>query len=269
MYGSKKVEISGVNTYELPTLSWADMKELFKRVQEGDSEARETLIQSNLKLVLSILKRFKNRGENMDDLFQVGCVGLMKAIDNFKLDHNVNFSTYAVPMILGEIKRYLRDNNYLHMSRSLKAKAQKIQEIREDYFQKHQREPNISELAAAMDMMPEEVVVAYNASMEPLSFFEPVYNDSSEPLQIMELLKDVKNSEELWLENIIFKEALQKLSAREEYVITERFLRGKTQMEVADKLSISQAQVSRIEKSALSLIRSYCSEQGHAKKKGG
>ncbi len=259
MYGYKKVEISGVNTFYLPVIPWERMRELFKELAGGGVEVREELIKGNLKLVLSVLKRFKNRGENMDDLFQIGCIGLMKAIDNFKLEHNVNFSTYAVPMILGEIKRYLRDNNYLHMSRSLKTTAQKVQEIRESLLQKNQKEPTISELSEEIGIAPEEIILACNANMEPLSFFEPVFNDSSDPVQVMDLLSD-QEEDRNWLENIELKEALEHLSRRERYVIIERFFRGKTQVEVSKKLDISQAQISRIEKNALKLLRNYYSE---------
>lgn len=256
MYSYKKVEISGVNTFFLPTLSWERMHTLFEQLADGEVEVREELIKGNLKLVLSVLKRFKNRGENMDDLFQIGCIGLMKAIDNFKLEHNVNFSTYAVPMILGEIKRYLRDNNYLHMSRSMKTTAQKVQEARESLLQKNQKEPTVSELAEAIGASPEEIILACNANLEPLSFFEPVFNDSSDPVQVMDLLSD-QEEDRRCLENIALKEALERLSLRERYVIIERFFRGKTQVEVSEKLGISQAQISRIEKNALRLLRDY------------
>ncbi len=261
MYSYNKVEISGVNTFYLPTLSWEYMRGLFVQLANGGVEAREELIEGNLKLVLSVLKRFKNRGENMDDLFQIGCIGLMKAIDNFKLEHNVNFSTYAVPMILGEIKRYLRDNNYIHMSRSTKITAQKVQEIRESLLQKNQKEPTLSEVARVIGIGPEEVILACNANMDPLSFFEPVFNDSSDPVQVMDLLSD-QEEDRRWLENIALKEALEHLSPRERYVIIERFFHGKTQVEVAEKLGISQAQISRVEKNALGLLRGYYGEDG-------
>ena len=265
MYSYKKVEISGVNTFFLPTIPWEHMRELFEKLADGEIGVREELIKGNLKLVLSVLKRFKNRGENMDDLFQIGCIGLMKAIDNFKLEHNVNFSTYAVPMILGEIKRYLRDNNYIHMSRSLKNTAQKVQEAREIMLQKNQKEPTINELAAEIGISPEEIILACNAGLEPLSFFEPVFNDSNDTVQVMDLLCN-QDEDQCRLENIELKEALGHLSLRERYVIIERFFRGKTQMEVAKKLGISQAQISRIEKNALRLLRSYYSESMDVKK---
>ena len=260
-----KVQISGVNTYELPTLPWESMKVLFQRLAQGEHEIRDELIRNNLKLVLSVLKRFRNRGENMDDLFQVGCIGLMKAIDNFSLDHNVNFSTYAVPMILGEVKRYLRDNNYVHMSRSLKTTAQKIQEFRESYFQKQQKEPSLGEIAAHLEISPEEVVLAYNANQDPVSVFESVFTDSTDPLLLMDLLKDNHNSDEIWLNKIELKQALEKLDLRSRYIVINRFFHGKTQVEVADKIGISQAQVSRIEKASLLQIRQHLGDQNKNK----
>ena len=262
MYNYHKVKLSGVNTYDLPTLSWGEMKKLFQELEKGNKavEVREELINCNLKLVLSVLKKFSNRGENMDDLFQIGCIGLMKAVDNFKLEYNVNFSTYAVPMILGEIRRYLRDNNYVHMSRSLKITAQRIQNARELYLQKNQKEPTLSELAAEVGIPTEEIILAYNANLEPLSFFEPVYNDSTDPLQIIDLLKDVENGEERMLETVALKEALEKLEPRERYILIARFFQGKTQMEVARRVGISQAQISRIEKAALRFIRRHYRE---------
>lgn len=264
----KKVEISGVNTHTLPSISWERMKALFERLAGGETEVREELIKNNLKLVLSVLKRFKGRGENMDDLFQVGCIGLMKAIDNFSLVHNVNFSTYAVPMILGEIKRYLRDNNYVHMSRSLKMSAQKIQEVREELLQRNEKEPSLVDIAAEMNMTVEEVVMAYNAGAEPLSVFEPVFNDSNDPLQIMDLLKDARQEDEKWLDNIELKQALERLNPRERYIIIARFFHGKTQVEVARKVGISQAQISRVEKAALRLIRQYLKGREKEKRQG-
>lgn len=266
MYNYKKVKISGVNTYDLPVIPWERMEKLFQRMQGGEQEAREELINGNLKLVLSVLKNFANRGENMDDLFQIGCIGLMKAIDNFQLEHGVNFSTYAVPMILGEVKRYLRDNNYIHMSRSLKTNAQRIQGVRDNLLQKNHKEPTLSELAAEMGVTPEEVVMAYNAFMEPLSFFEPVFNDSTDPLHIIDLIKDEQNEDERWLETIALKEALEKLGPRERYILIARFFQGRTQVEVAEKVGISQAQISRIEKAALHFIRQYY--QGHLSPEG-
>ena len=269
MYGFKKVEISGVNSFELPVLTGEEMRGLFQRMQAGETDLREKIIQGNLKLVLSVLQRFKNRGENIDDLFQIGCIGLMKAVDNFGLEHNVNFSTYAVPMILGEIKRYLRDNNYIHMSRSLKTTAQKLQEIREMLLQRYEREPTILEIAAEMKLSPEEIVLAINAGLDPISIFEPVFNDSSDPVHLLELLKDMENGDERWLENIELKEALDKLALREKYIIVSRFFKGKTQDEVARSLEISQAQISRIEKGALRELRRHYTGQAVAKDEAG
>lgn len=261
MYGFKKVEISGVNSFELPVLTAGEMRELFRKMHSGETDSRGKIIQGNLKLVLSVLQRFKNRGENIDDLFQIGCIGLMKAVDNFSLEHNVQFSTYAVPMILGEIKRYLRDNNYIHMSRSLKTTAQKLQEIRETLLQKYEREPTIAEIAAEMKLTPEDVVLAVNAGLDPISIFEPVYNDSSDPVHLLELLKDMESEDERWLENIELKEALDSLAMREKYIIISRFFKGKTQDEVARSLNISQAQISRIEKAALRQLRKHYTGQ--------
>lgn len=262
----KKVEISGVNTYELPTIPWDQMKVLFQRLSNGEKEVREELIKGNLKLVLSVLKNFTNRGENMDDLFQIGSIGLMKAIDNFSLEHGVHFSTYAVPMILGEVRRYLRDNNYIHISRSLKTTAHRIQAARESFLQKNQKEPTLTELSAETDLTPEEIVFAYNANAEPVSFFEPVFKDSTDPLQVIDLLPDDQNEDERWLEKIALQEALGKLEPRERYILIARFFEGKTQTEVAGRVGISQAQISRIEKAALLFIRRYYQGQVDYKK---
>lgn len=268
--GFKKVEISGVNSFELPALSAVEMRGLFRCMQAGEAGVREKIIQGNLKLVLSVLQRFKNRGENMDDLFQIGCIGLMKAVDNFSLAHNVNFSTYAVPMILGEIKRYLRDSNYIHMSRSLKLSAQKLQEIREQLLHKYEREPTVAEIAAEMRLTPEEVVLAFNAGLDPVSIFEPIFSDSSDPVHLMELLTDLQSGDERWLENIELKEALKKLTLRERFVILSRFFQGKTQEEVSCCLGISQAQISRIEKAALRRLRChYTGQAGEGEKNEG
>lgn len=256
-----KVKISGVQTTDLPTIPWERMKKLFQRLANGETGVREELIEGNLKLVLSVLKNFANRSENMDDLFQIGCIGLMKGIDNFSLEHGVHFSTYAVPMIIGEIKRHLRDNNYIHISRSLKVMGQKIQSVRESFLQKEQKEPTLTELAREMDLTPEEIVFAYNANADPVSFFEPVFKDSTDPLQIIDLLPDISGEDDSWLEKIALKEALEKLGPRERYIILARFFQGKTQVEVAGKVGISQAQISRIEKAALLFIRKYYQEQ--------
>lgn len=260
---TSKVEISGVNTYDLPLLTSKEMKELFQKAKAGDKDAREELVKGNLRLVLSILQRFKNRGENADDLFQVGCVGLLKAIDNFSLEHNVEFSTYAVPMILGEIKRYLRDNNAVHISRSLKNLSQKIQQTRERLTAQKGREPTLHELAADLNLTPEEVIMGFNASYEPLSFYEPVYQDSDDSLFVMDMISDSKNNAESWLEQVILDEAMRRLTPRERLILKARFFQGKTQVEIAEKIGISQAQVSRIEKAALKQVKN-CYLKGEA-----
>lgn len=259
----KKVKISGVNTYKLPVLSSARMRELFEKVQkEGDEKARQELINGNLRLVLSVLQRFKNRGENLDDLFQVGCIGLMKAVDNFSLAHNVHFSTYAVPMIIGEIKRHLRDNSTVRVSRSLKMLAQKAQQVRENLTRRLLREPTVKEIAAELQTTPEEVVFAYQASSDPVSLYDPVFSDTTDPVYIMDLVSDQKNSSESWVDDITLREALQTLSERERRILESRFFEGHTQTEIALEIGISQAQVSRIEKAALRRIRHHLSEDG-------
>lgn len=252
---TRKVQISGVNTFKLPSLSSSYTLELLKQCQEGDHQAREILVEGNLRLVLSILQRFKNRGESMDDLFQVGCIGLMKAIDNFKLDQNVNFSTYAVPMIIGEIKRYLRDNNSIHISRSTKNLAHRAQQTREKLMKENLREPTLGEIAGEMDITVEEVVFALNSSNEPISLYDPVYSDSTDPLYVMDLISDNRQDTEGWLESLAIREALSNLSEREREILEARFFEGKTQLEIAKKIGISQAQVSRLEKGALKMIR--------------
>lgn len=261
----KKVKISGVQTSDLPTIPWERMKKLFQRLENGEAEVREELVKGNLKLVLSVLKNFTYRSENVDDLFQIGCIGLMKAIDNFSLERGVHFSTYAVPMIMGEIKRHLRDNNYVHISRSLKIMGQKIQSARDKLLQREQKEPTLTELAKEMDLTPEEIVFAYNANADPVSFFEPVFKDSTDPLQIIDLLPDMLHEDNNLLEKIALKEALAKLGSRERYIILARFFQGKTQVEVAKQVGISQAQISRIEKAALLFIRKYYQEQESTK----
>jgi RNA polymerase sporulation-specific sigma factor len=259
---SRKVELSGVNTYKLSTLSPSEMKDLFKRLKSGDSEARDALVEGNLRLVLSILQRFKNRGESMDDLFQVGCIGLLKAIDNFELEQGVNFSTYAVPMIIGEVKRYLRDNNSIHISRSIKNLSHKVQQIREEMIKKNCREPNISEIAREMDLSTEEVVFAFNASQDPISLYDPVFSDSTDPVYVMDMISDQSSNADQWLDNLALQEALEKLQARERQIVEARFFEGKTQVEIARQVGISQAQVSRIEKAALKLIRRHYNQEG-------
>jgi RNA polymerase sporulation-specific sigma factor len=258
----KKVNLCGVNTHKLPFLSAARIKELFNKKAEGDQDVRQELINGNLRLVLSILQRFKNRGENLDDLFQVGCIGLIKAVDNFSLEHNVNFSTYAVPMVIGEIRRYLRDNNALRVSRSLKVLAQKAQQIREKLTGKLLREPTIGEIAQELGVTPEEVVFAYQTLNEPISLHEPVFQDASDPVYVLDLVSDKKCSAELWVEDLTLRQALTTLTKRERKILEDRFFDGRTQMEIAAEIGISQAQVSRIEKAALRQVRRCLQGQG-------
>ncbi|TYO95893.1 RNA polymerase sporulation sigma factor SigG [Desulfallas thermosapovorans] len=252
-----KVEICGVNTSKLPVLSSAKMKELFIALQNGYYPARDQLINGNLRLVLSVIQRFTNRGEYVDDLFQVGCIGLMKAIDNFDLSQNVKFSTYAVPMIIGEIRRYLRDNNPIRVSRSLRDVAYKALQVRDSLVNKHSREPSINEIASEMKMPREEVVFALDAIQEPISLFEPIFHDGGDPIFVMDQISDEKNLDLTWLEGIAIRDALRKLSDREKLILTLRFYEGKTQMEVAEEIGISQAQVSRLEKAALHHMRKH------------
>jgi len=250
-----KVEICGVNTSKLPVLSASQMRELFERMRNGDESAREQLIRGNLRLVLSVIQRFNNRGEYVDDLFQVGCIGLIKAIDNFDLGQNVKFSTYAVPMIIGEIRRYLRDNNAIRVSRSLRDVAYKALQVRDSLVSKHSREPSINEISKELKMSREEVVYALDAIQEPISLFDPVYHDGGDPIYVMDQIGDEKNQDSTWLEGISIREAMEKLSERERLILSLRFYEGKTQMEVADEIGISQAQVSRLEKAALGHMR--------------
>ncbi len=247
----RKVEICGVNTSKLPVLSNEEKEKLFIRIKAGDMEARQEFINGNLKLVLSVIKRFSNRNENVDDLFQVGCIGLIKAIDNFDLSQNVLFSTYAVPMIIGEIRRHLRDNNSIRVSRSLRDIAYKALQIKERVLSEQNRDVTIEEIAKELQIDKEEVAYALDAIQEPVSLYEPVYNDGADGLFIMDQLSDTKNVDENWVEDIAISEGLKKLNDRERMIIRKRFFDGKTQMEVADEIGISQAQVSRLEKSAL------------------
>ncbi|MEW5783577.1 MAG: RNA polymerase sporulation sigma factor SigG [Bacillota bacterium] len=258
---SGKVQLTGVNTFKLATLPAREMKELFRRVKKGDQKARDALVEGNLRLVLSILQRFKNRGESLDDLFQVGCIGLLKAIDNFQLEQEVNFSTYAVPMIIGEIKRYLRDNNSIHISRSIKNLAHRVQQTREELLKRNFREPNVSEIAGEMDLTAEEVVFAFNATQEPMSLYDPVFSDSTDPVYVMDMISDQNDSADKWLDNLALQEALGKLQPRERQIVEARFYEGKTQVEIAKQVGISQAQVSRIEKAALDLIRNHYKQE--------
>ena len=246
-----KVEICGVNTAKLPVLSNEEKSELFIKIKQGDKLAREKFINGNLKLVLSVIKKFNNRGENVDDLFQVGCIGLIKAIDNFDLTQGVQFSTYAVPMIIGEIRRHLRDNNTIRVSRSLRDIAYKALQSKERLTIRNSKEPTIDEIAKDIDVPREDIAQALDAIQEPVSLYEPVYNDGVDSLYIMDQVKDSKNIDENWIEDIAISESLKKLNGREKLIITKRFFDGKTQMEVADEIGISQAQVSRLEKTAL------------------
>ena len=252
-----KVEICGVNTSKLPVLTNEKMRQLFGKIHQGDLSAREEFIQGNLRLVLSVIQRFNNRGEHVDDLFQVGCIGLIKAIDNFDLSQNVKFSTYAVPMIIGEIRRYLRDNNSIRVSRSLRDTAYKALQIRDQLINKNSKEPTISEIAKELNIPREEVVFALDAIQDPISLFEPIYHDSGDAIFVMDQVSDEKSEDETWLEGIALREALRKLSDREKLILTLRFFEGRTQMEVADEIGISQAQVSRLEKTALKHMRKH------------
>lgn len=252
-----KVEICGVNTSKLPVLTNAQMRELFTRMHNGERGARDQLITGNLRLVLSVIQRFNNRGEYVDDLFQVGCIGLMKAIDNFDLGQNVKFSTYAVPMIIGEIRRYLRDNNPIRVSRSLRDIAYKALQVRDSLVNRLGREPTVQEIADELKLPLEEIVFALDSIQEPVSLFEPLYHDGGDPIYVMDQVSDEKHQDGQWLEGITIREALRRLNERERLILTLRFFEGKTQMEVAEEIGISQAQVSRLEKAALSHMRKY------------
>ena len=250
-----KVEICGVNTSKLKVLKNEETRALLLKAKEGDQQAREELISGNLRLVLSVIQRFSNRGENADDLFQVGCIGLMKAIDNFNTDLDVKFSTYGVPMIIGEIRRYLRDNSTMRVSRAMRDTAYKVLQAKEAYIAQHQKEPTVEEIANILDIKREEVVFALDAILEPVSLYEPVYSDSGDTICVMDQVRDSKNTDEMWLERIALKEAVSHLSEREKKILSMRFFQGKTQMEVSAEIGISQAQVSRLEKNALRQIR--------------
>ncbi|MBP5245207.1 MAG: RNA polymerase sporulation sigma factor SigG [Clostridia bacterium] len=250
-----KVEICGVNTSELKVMSAEEKEDLLAKAKNGDRKAREDLILGNLKLVLSVIKRFGGRSESPDDLFQIGCIGLMKAIDNFDTSHNVKFSTYAVPMIIGELRRYLRDNAAIRVSRSLKDLAYKALSTREQLAAKLSREPKIEEIAAELGVAKEEVSVALDAIVDPVSLYEPIYSENGDSVYVMDKICDTSNTDEAWLEKIAISQAMEKLSAREKRIIMMRFFQGRTQMEVAKEISISQAQVSRLEKGALDRIK--------------
>lgn len=252
-----KVEICGVNTARLPVLSGEEKELLFARIREGDEEARERYIRGNLRLVLSVIRRFSASNENVDDLFQIGCIGLMKAIDNFDTSLQVKFSTYAVPMIVGEIRRYLRDNNSIRVSRSLRDTAYKAIYARENYRKKNLKEPTMEEIAEEIGIPSEEIVYAMDAIQSPVSLYEPVYTEGGDTLYVMDQISDKKNKEENWVEEISLKEAMKRLDERERCIIELRFYEGKTQMEVAAEIGISQAQVSRLEKNALKFMRNY------------
>ncbi|RHP30774.1 RNA polymerase sporulation sigma factor SigG [Lachnotalea sp. AF33-28] len=253
-----KVEICGVNTAKLPVLKEQEKEELFKRIRQGDREARELYIKGNLRLVLSVIQRFSSAGENVDDLFQIGCIGLMKAIDNFDPKFEVKFSTYAVPMIIGEIRRYLRDNgNSIRVSRSIRDTAYKAIYAKENLVKKNAKEPTICEIAEEVGLSKEEIVFALDAIQSPVSLYEPVYTDGGDTLYVMDQISDKKNREERWVEELSLGEAMKRLPERERHIIDLRFFEGKTQMEVADEINISQAQVSRLEKSALKSMRNY------------
>jgi RNA polymerase sporulation-specific sigma factor len=236
------------------------MRQLLQQMHAGDEQARNELVQGNLRLVLSIIQRFNNRGELVDDLFQVGCIGLMKAIDNFDLSQNVRFSTYAVPMIIGEIRRYLRDNNPIRVSRSLRDVAYKALQVRDALVNKYSREPTITQIAEELGLPREEVVYALDAIQEPISLFEPIYHDGGDPIYVMDQISDEKHEDSNWLEGISIREGLSRLSDREKLILTMRFFDGRTQMEVADEIGISQAQVSRLEKAALRNLRRHMAQ---------
>ena len=252
-----KVEICGVNTSKLPVLTAEEKAELFRRIKNGDEQARELYIKGNLRLVLSVIRRFQNSSENADDLFQIGCIGLIKAIDNFDTTLQVKFSTYAVPMIIGEIRRYMRDNNSIRVSRSLRDTAYKAIYARESYRKKNQKEPTVQEIATEIGISKEDIMFALDAIQIPMSLQEPVYNDGGDALYVMDQLSDQTNKEEKWIEDLSLEEAMKHLGERERYIIKLRFFQGKTQMEVADEIQISQAQVSRLEKNALKTMRQY------------
>ena len=254
---SNKVEICGVQTSQLKTFSEKEMTSLLKRIHEGDETAREPFVQGNLRLVLSVIQRFANRKESVDDLFQIGCIGLIKAIDNFDTTLNVKFSTYAVPMIIGEIRRFLRDNSSIRVSRSLKDTAYKAIYAKETMMKQGMREPTLQEIATEIGIPKEDIVYALDAIQNPMSLYEPVFSDNGDTLYVMDQISDKKNREDRWVEEISLSEAMKRLGVREYEIISLRFFEGKTQMEVADLIGISQAQVSRLEKNALRIMKNY------------
>ena len=249
-----KVEITGVNTSEIEVLSQEEMEELFKKAQEGDNQARERLINGNLKLVLSILKRFNKKDENMDDLFQVGCIGLVKAIDNFDLSYGVKFSTYCVPMVLGEVRRYLRDNSSIRISRSIKDIAYKVIKLKDELTVKNGVEPTNKEIADLLEIEESDIVNALEALRPPVSLFEPIYNDGGDTIYLFDQIADSSTNQDLDL-RLAAEKAISNLSDREKYILDQRFIIGKTQMEVAEEIGISQAQISRLEKNAIKRVR--------------
>lgn len=250
-----KVEIAGVNTARLPVLKNEETMALLRRAKAGDQNARQQLIEGNLRLVLSVIQRFSSRGENADDLFQVGCVGLIKAIDNFDINQPVRFSTYGVPMIIGEIRRYLRDNSAIRVSRSMRDTAYRVLQVRDRLLAENQREPSVEQIAKELDLPREEVVFAMDAIVDPVSLYEPVYSDSGDAVCVMDQVRDTKNTDEDWTDRIALKEALKRLDPRERWILSLRFYEGKTQMEVSAEVGISQAQVSRLEKGAINTIK--------------
>lgn len=252
-----KVELCGVNTAKLPVLSAEEKKKLFEKILQGDSDAREQFIQGNLRLVLSVIQRFNNKGESPDDLFQVGCIGLIKAIDNFDVTQEVQFSTYAVPMIIGEVRRYLRDNNSIRVSRSLRDLAYKAMQMREELFNKNSKEPTICELAKELAVDREELAMAIDSVQDTVSMFEPVFQDGTDTVCVMDQIRDSLNTDSAWEQTITINEAMKKLPDREQMIINMRFFEGRTQTEIADEIGISQAQISRLEKNALKHLRKY------------
>ena len=250
-----KVEIAGVNTAKLKVLKNEETMALLRRTKEGDQAARQELIEGNLRLVLSVIQRFSSRGENADDLFQVGCVGLIKAIDNFDINQPVRFSTYGVPMIIGEIRRYLRDNSAIRVSRSVRDTAYRVLQVRDRYLAEHQKEPTVEQIAQELEIPREEVVFAMDAIVDPVSLYEPVYSDGGDAICVMDQVRDTKNTDEDWTDRIALKEAMKRLDPRERRILSLRFYEGKTQMEVSAEVGISQAQVSRLEKGAINTIK--------------
>lgn len=252
-----KVELCGVNTAKLPILSTEEKKKLFEKILQGDNQAREQFIQGNLRLVLSVIQRFNSRGEPADDLFQVGCIGLIKAIDNFDITQEVQFSTYAVPMIIGEVRRYLRDNNAIRVSRSLRDLAYKAMQMREELFNKNNKEPTVSELAKELGVDREELAMAIDSVQDTVSMFEPIFQDGTDTVCVMDQIRDNKNTDNAWEQTITICEAMKKLPEREQMIINLRFFEGRTQTEIAEEIGISQAQISRLEKNALRSLRKY------------